>query len=250
MLGTTVTTLFALALSAFAQTTLDLTSTSFTDDPVADPSATDTNAIESITQTSVSASTTTTITEFGPGPVNEPTFPATLTTCFVTSAQATATRTESLDPSASLPPGAECYEFISEGGGLDEIPLLQVGSDGLTTPYGWSTASFPGDTQPTGLSSSSSSGIQSSSSSSKKTGKIVGAVLGSIFGCIIFGGILLWLRRQRRSNSSSNSRRFSRAGNWMRNRPGGWVADEKAPQHFEMQSQQSPSPSAPRPTHF
>ncbi len=67
MLGTTLTTLFALALSAFAQTTLDLTSTTFTDGPVADPS--DTNAIESITQTSVSASTTTTITEFGPGPV-------------------------------------------------------------------------------------------------------------------------------------------------------------------------------------
>ncbi|KLO04502.1 hypothetical protein SCHPADRAFT_911620 [Schizopora paradoxa] len=227
--------------TAFAQT-LDLSDTTFTDGSSANPD------IESITETSVTPSSFTTITVTPTdGGVNEPTFPATLTTCFVVSTAATATETESLDPSASLPVGAMCYEFIREGGGLNEIPLLQVGSDGLTTPYLWSTASFPGDTAPTDLgTSSSSSTITSSSSSSKKTGKIVGAVLGSIFGCILIGGILLYLRRHQRK--SSNNRRFSRAANWMRNRPGGWVADEKAPQNFEMQSQQSPSP--PRPTHF
>lgn len=235
MFGALIVALSALLhlQSALAQTTLVIISTSFTDDPTFTPSDTDTNVIESITQTEVNSPTITTTVALGPGPVNEPTFPATLTTCFLVSTQPTATQTEALDPTMSLPPGAQCYAFIREGGGVDEVPLFQVGSDGLTTPFA----------EPT--STSTFGNIQSTSSSSKKTGKIVGAVLGSVFGCILIGGILLWLRR---NNKRRSGRRFSRATAWMRNRPGGWVADEKAPQHYEMQSQQSPSP--PRPTHF
>ncbi|KAL5519032.1 hypothetical protein ACEPAH_715 [Sanghuangporus vaninii] len=152
------------------------------------------------------SSTKPTTTIFG---LSEPTFPPTLTTCFISPTGTVRTK-QVLDPEASTQPaGAECVEVIRASGHIIEVELFTVAEDGSTVP-----ASVVAPQSTSGIVSSSSSG------SSIGTSAIVGAVIGSVFGAALIGATIFWIRRQRRSSKP--------VGNWL-NRPAGWVRDEKAP---------------------
>lgn len=151
--------------------------------------------------------------------LSSPTFPPTLTTCFLAPTGTVLTKQFFSEGATSYPFGAECIEVIRVSGSIaEEIPLISISDDGSTLTYEASIQSW------TPLSDLST--ISSSSTPSRlSTASIVGAVLGSVFGFMLIGATLLWIQRQRRINKAS--------GTWF-NRPAGWVRDEKHAVSIEM----------------
>ncbi|PAV22300.1 hypothetical protein PNOK_0225700 [Pyrrhoderma noxium] len=164
-------------------------------------------------RTGLSTSPTTTI--YG---LSSPTFPPTLTTCFLPPTGTVLTKHFFDEGTTSYPAGAECIEVIRVSGSVaEQIPLISVSEDGSTLTYQSAIQSW------TPLSASIPS--SSASSSNLPTATIIGAVLGSVFGFLIIGATLIWIQRQRRASKPS--------GTWF-NRPGGWVGDEKHAVSIEM----------------